>query len=523
MPTGPDLSQLENDYQILTELHRSDDAHTFLARHLELNRDVTITVIRGADAESMQSYDADTQRLVSLRHPNVIPVIEGRWLAAADYAVVHARVRGSTLDQLVSAVGGMALPRAAGALQQVDSALEWARENSIVNRHVTPDELVFQQGSGRVLLALTPASRFAASGVATPGNVGVGDHPGACADAHTIGELAFMMLSGHRVEDVGTQSLATLCPDLPRALVAQTETLLRCDARSGVPDVAAYIALLTPVAPRQAPPVVVTDTEVPVPLARQADAVVVVAHHGMSFGARFATAIVVLGVLGAAAAVIVNRRGQPNERAAMGDHTQSAPTNAEAAGEIALRARQSDSILASHVPPPPPITRRVSVADTPRSEPPVTRTPALAVPESTTRPSVPPPDSAPPTDVCDSPASADQHRCLMNAVEKNDAELNGVYQRAIAALRKQAGVLPDDPDPSTVEQLRATQRRWLEDRDVQCRAVGTGLLFARDRAACFSDQSNKRTHDLQQILDGIPATVPSPRPPVDTMRRARSA
>jgi hypothetical protein len=63
--------------------------------------------------------------------------------------------------------------------------------------------------------------------------------------------------------------------------------------------------------------------------------------------------------------------------------------------------------------------------------------------------------------------------------------------------------------------LRAAQRRWLEDRDTQCRAVGTGVLFARERAACFSDQSIKRKRDLQQILDGIPTA--GTRPPTDTL------
>ena len=43
---APDLSKLDNRYQILSELRRAQNGRTFLARHTELNRDVTIDVVR---------------------------------------------------------------------------------------------------------------------------------------------------------------------------------------------------------------------------------------------------------------------------------------------------------------------------------------------------------------------------------------------------------------------------------------------------------------------------------------------
>ena len=44
MPVLSDLSKLDKNYQILTELHAEAGSRTYLARHLQLNRDVTITV-----------------------------------------------------------------------------------------------------------------------------------------------------------------------------------------------------------------------------------------------------------------------------------------------------------------------------------------------------------------------------------------------------------------------------------------------------------------------------------------------
>ena len=43
-PLNESLSKLDDKYQILTELHHCGESRTYLARHLELNRDVTITV-----------------------------------------------------------------------------------------------------------------------------------------------------------------------------------------------------------------------------------------------------------------------------------------------------------------------------------------------------------------------------------------------------------------------------------------------------------------------------------------------
>ena len=92
----------------------------------------------------------------------------------------------------------------------------------------------------------------------------------------------------------------------------------------------------------------------------------------------------------------------------------------------------------------------------------------------------------------------------MDAILTYDATLNEVYQKLITALRRQANAQPDDPDPPSVETLRGTQRRWIEDRDTLCRTAGSGTLYARDRAACFAGLSDKRTRALQQMIDALP-------------------
>jgi uncharacterized protein YecT (DUF1311 family) len=534
----PDLSKLEQDYQILTELHRSRDSRSYLARHLELNRDVTITVIRrGAnDAQSLSRFAGDVERLKSTRHPNVIPVIEGRWLADGSFAVVRARVRGLSLDQLVATTGAMPLARVGGALQQVKSALDWARTNAIANRCVNPDEMIFQQGSGRVLLTLEPAR---AAGT-----------PDSFEDARTIGRLGWEMLAGESFDAAAVKSLAGLRPDLSPAIVAETETLMRCEPGSKA-DAASYITMLGGSAMFDTPvtiPVVTADTVPPVtaptasaaipavpaiyprrePVGATSDAVVV-RKTGMSFGARFMTGVAVIAVIAVVAFLFMRRGGASADRVA----SEQGQTTAEQGGDVAARAGPDTTALARQyttpVPYQPqptysapaspiaspiaaPIASPIAPPETRRHEP-LQTPPPLTMPArpstidsvNGTRSSAP--DSATTmtvTDICSSPAESDQHKCLMNAIDRNDIALNSVYQQLTAALRRQANVSADDPEPETIGRLRSAEHEWMDQRDQTCHSVGDGPLYARERAQCFATESAKRTREFQQQLDAIP-------------------
>jgi uncharacterized protein YecT (DUF1311 family) len=507
-----DLTELDTDYQVLTELHRTSDSRSYLARHLKLNRDVTITVVRaGADRKLLTRFDGDVTRLKSLRHPNVIPVIEGRWLRDGSYAVVRARVRGSSLDQLVSAVGPLPLPRVASSLDQVRSALDWARTNGVASRHVAQDAMIFQQGSGRVLLALDP----------TMGTIGSIEET--CDDIRTIGTLAWEMLSGLRVSEIGTRPLASVRPDLSPRVVAETESLMRCE-RGKTRDVAQYIALLSAAGASTAPASVAPAAErriivaPPTPLystpvgSAGTPPVVVLKKGGMGFNARLAAAAVVVAVIAVIAMVFMNRSPH-NVVDRTAANSESTPTG-EAAGDVALHARPDTAVpmTTRSVAPVYPASP-IAPPETRRHEPPhMPQQSTLQLPRGTASdPTTPDVAREPvreparaPVDVCNSPVAADQHRCLMTAIDRNDVELNSVYRSIVAAMRRQAGVSSGDPDPGAVDGLRAAQRKWVDDRDAACHDFGSGPLYARDRSQCFADQSAARTRALRQQLETIP-------------------
>ncbi|HSQ28764.1 MAG TPA: lysozyme inhibitor LprI family protein [Gemmatimonadaceae bacterium] len=545
----PDLSKLDNRYQILTELNRAGDTRAYLARHLELNRDVTIQVVRlpeGADEASAEQLASDAHILASSRHPHIVPVLEELPLGDGTHAVVRPRVRGTTLEQLISTVGTIPNLRVADTLEQVSGALDWARLQGVVHRHVSPSGVVFQQGSGKVLLAFEPAPTLGTT------------LPSACDDARTLGELAWRMLAGQRAAAARLSSLATVRPELSRTVIKEVDALIQCDRTGEAVGIAPLISALDPgrvvaltpaaraaeaapsgtVVAATAPAVVAAAPAVSrsyaTPVGSSDRDAVIVVHTGLSFGTRLAMAVGIAAVIVAVALLLLNHRRGPAGRTAAGVTTPD--TGSMATGDVSLRrpdgpATNYDTTAIRRVAPGavvpttampgtttviPGRTGMIAPPGTRRSEPPVPYPPFLPrnSADSARRADSVRADSARPTrdtarsqstgDVCDSPASADQRACLASAIRDNDVALNETYRRVVVALRRQANVSDDAPDPPAVEQLRRTEQSWLDWRDSACRGVGGAPLYARARAQCFAQESARRARVLQQKLDSLP-------------------
>src|SRR5215510_1882540 len=229
---SPDLSgSIANDYEIISDLRESSSTRSYLARHRKLNRDVTVTVVSvpAKSRNALEHFASDARMLSVMRHRNIVPVIEGRWIPTGGFAVVRARVRGTTLEDAIREDGALPGPRVGDILEQVKAVLEWARDNGIMNRGISASSIVLQQGSGRVMIELDAS---AASGM-----------PDACDDAHTIGQLAFEMLSGELGVDAN-RALGEARPDLSPTIVRETKALMRCNHVVGPRDASTLIALL---------------------------------------------------------------------------------------------------------------------------------------------------------------------------------------------------------------------------------------------------------------------------------------
>lgn len=102
-------------------------------------------------------------------------------------------------------------------------------------------------------------------------------------------------------------------------------------------------------------------------------------------------------------------------------------------------------------------------------------------------------------DPCESPAAVDQRSCLNRAIASNDAGLNRTYQELLAQAQKSGG-------SDLQGRFQQSQREWVNQRDADCNSQTpseNGKLWAKGRARCLADYSEKRTAELQRSLDNL--------------------
>ncbi len=236
-----DLAPLADDYEIVGEAGETDFTRTYIgtrthaaAKRRDDNAGVLITVVttpKGDEGNALLHLASDTKTLAGASHRRLIPVIEGRWLGDDAFAVITQRITDPTLAQRLAAGETFTNPRIAALLREVNGLLEWAREQKIVHRTVTPDTIHLEPRTDRVRVsfAAAPIPRIQPSDPAA-------------LDAQTIARLASEMLAATDTEGTGESELG-LRPALPTKLAEATKELI--DAKTTSPeDVASYLALI---------------------------------------------------------------------------------------------------------------------------------------------------------------------------------------------------------------------------------------------------------------------------------------
>jgi len=229
-----DLHLLDDRYEIVGELRGGATTRYFFGHRRADGRDVLVAVVAGdavGENNALGHLASDAQLLESNGHPSVARVLDGRWLAAGTYAVVTERVAGQTLHELVSAEGAFANPRIAFLLQDVNSALEWARRIGVVHRGVTAESVYIDPDSRRprIVLSVTP--------------IGIEGLPDATSDARTIGRLAWSMLAG-RAHTADAPSLAELAPNLSSRVLNETTAMANLADGDPAPDVERFLSVV---------------------------------------------------------------------------------------------------------------------------------------------------------------------------------------------------------------------------------------------------------------------------------------
>ena len=144
---------LAGEYSLIRELGRGGMGIVFLARDVQLDRDVAIKMLPHelANAGSRERFLREARMAAGLSHPNIVPIHRVGEASGLVYFVM-SYVEGETLGERLRARGPLPPADTTRMLREVAWALAYAHRRDIVHRDIKPDNILLEAGTGRALV-----------------------------------------------------------------------------------------------------------------------------------------------------------------------------------------------------------------------------------------------------------------------------------------------------------------------------------------------------------------------------------
>ncbi|WP_337170190.1 serine/threonine-protein kinase [Gemmatimonas aurantiaca] len=151
---------IAGEYSLRRELGRGGMGIVYLARDVQLDRDVAIKVLPAHLAKS-----AEARIAAGLSHPNIVPIHRVGETGGFVFFVM-SYVEGETLGERLRAHGPLSSADAMRVMREVAWAMAYAHGRGIVHRDVKPDNILLESKTDRALVSDFGIARGAAQGQA---------------------------------------------------------------------------------------------------------------------------------------------------------------------------------------------------------------------------------------------------------------------------------------------------------------------------------------------------------------------
>ncbi|MGQ0649123.1 MAG: protein kinase domain-containing protein [Gemmatimonadaceae bacterium] len=265
---------LAGEYSLQRELGRGGMGVVYLARDVQLDRDVAIKVLPthlANTAAARERFVREARMAAGLSHPHIVPIHrvgESRGFVF----FVMSYVEGESLGQRLRTRGPLPPADATRVLREVAWALAYAHGRGIVHRDVKPDNILLEAGTGRALVTdfgiahgdgdpvpVTDAVKVMGTANFMSPEQAAGEPIDGRSDIYALGVVGFLAVSGRlpfespnlpvlllRQATEEAPSVIRAAPGLPPGLGAAIDRCLARDPAERFPDGEALAEVLAP-------------------------------------------------------------------------------------------------------------------------------------------------------------------------------------------------------------------------------------------------------------------------------------